>query len=312
MFEDRAYDFGTIPQGQDVHHVFRFTNAGQEPVAIQGIHSACGCTAATSEIGKVYPPGSQGEIAVTFQSAGFLGPITKLITVVTSEQLLPNHTLTLRGTVAATLALSPSVVNFGTVTTGQSAVTRTVTARLAKSDVGAISDVKTDHPAITATLVPDTQDSWRIDVTLSPGEREPQDIRGSVRLVSSNPLLASMTLPVRAMIEGPVRADAKYLEFGALSPGEAASRPLVLRGDRPISVGKPRVELHINGARVEDPAPYMVLEPEKQTASDEHRLEARLVRGGGPTGSVHGRLYIQAEGNDLSQEVIVDFYALFL
>jgi hypothetical protein len=73
------YDFGKIPQGKPVTHVFMFTNTGKTPLALDNVQASCGCT--TPEWSKeVIPAGATSKITVGYNAASD-GPFTKFITI---------------------------------------------------------------------------------------------------------------------------------------------------------------------------------------------------------------------------------------
>ena len=43
LVEKGNFDFGEIFEGQKVEHIFRFQNAGDEPLIIDRVRSSCGC-----------------------------------------------------------------------------------------------------------------------------------------------------------------------------------------------------------------------------------------------------------------------------
>ena len=42
--KETEFDFGKIPQGKPVTHVFQFTNTGSVPLALENVQASCGCT----------------------------------------------------------------------------------------------------------------------------------------------------------------------------------------------------------------------------------------------------------------------------
>ena len=70
VFQEALHDFGTVEQGDQVNHLFKFTNQGTRNLRIESVKTSCGCTAAviSSEVtlqGKkgrlvplLTPPGS--------------------------------------------------------------------------------------------------------------------------------------------------------------------------------------------------------------------------------------------------------------
>jgi len=82
-FEKNSHDFGDIYQGDNVEHVFKFTNTGNEPLIISNIQVTCGCTAPSWPKNPI-PPGGKGEIKIGFNSAGKMGRQNKTVTVVSN------------------------------------------------------------------------------------------------------------------------------------------------------------------------------------------------------------------------------------
>lgn len=41
---ETEFDFGKIPQGKPVTHIFKFTNTGTVPLALENVQASCGCT----------------------------------------------------------------------------------------------------------------------------------------------------------------------------------------------------------------------------------------------------------------------------
>ena len=77
--KESEFDFGKIPQGKPVNHIFYYTNVGNTPLILDNVQASCGCT--TPEWGKdAVAPGSTAKITVGYNSASE-GPFTKFITV---------------------------------------------------------------------------------------------------------------------------------------------------------------------------------------------------------------------------------------
>jgi hypothetical protein len=77
--KETEYDFGKIPQGKPVTHIFAFTNTGTTPLKLDNVQASCGCT--TPEWSKdEVAPGASSKITVGYNAATD-GPFTKFITV---------------------------------------------------------------------------------------------------------------------------------------------------------------------------------------------------------------------------------------
>ncbi len=74
------FDFGKIPQGKPVTHVFEVTNKSNIPLKITQVNASCGCTTPTWEKDKTISQGEKTNITVGYNAAAE-GPFTKFITV---------------------------------------------------------------------------------------------------------------------------------------------------------------------------------------------------------------------------------------
>ncbi len=82
-FAESSHDFGDITQGDVVEHVFKFENTGNEPLILSNVKTTCGCTA-PSWPREPIAPGATADLTVKFNSAGKMGKVTKVITVVSN------------------------------------------------------------------------------------------------------------------------------------------------------------------------------------------------------------------------------------
>ncbi|MBK9318968.1 MAG: DUF1573 domain-containing protein [Bacteroidetes bacterium] len=84
-FEMTNYDFGTINSGDEVKYEFKFKNSGNADLIISQVKGSCGCTTPEYTQDPV-KPGDEGNIKVTFRSAGMAGQIVKDITILANTQ----------------------------------------------------------------------------------------------------------------------------------------------------------------------------------------------------------------------------------
>ncbi len=84
-FEESAFDFGEIKEGETVSHTFRFKNVGTDPVEIFAVNVSCGCTVA-SKPEKPVGVGQTAEITINFNSSGKAGTNRKTVSVVSNAE----------------------------------------------------------------------------------------------------------------------------------------------------------------------------------------------------------------------------------
>ena len=84
-FEELAYDFGTVKDGEPVNYVFKFTNTGSETLILLDVKGSCGCTV------PVWPkepilPGESSQIDVTFDSENRVGKVRKTVRIIANTE----------------------------------------------------------------------------------------------------------------------------------------------------------------------------------------------------------------------------------
>ena len=100
--KETEFDFGKIPQGKPVTHVFLFTNTGKTPLSLDNVQASCGCT--TPEWSKdAVAPGETSKITVGYNAANE-GSFTKTITVIYNGN--QNKQINIKGEVWKTPAAS--------------------------------------------------------------------------------------------------------------------------------------------------------------------------------------------------------------
>ena len=92
-FEESQFDFGTIDQGTNVEHVFKFKNTGEAPLLIVNAKSSCGCTVPEYTKEPV-APGDSGELLVKFNGSG-QNQVSKTVTLTTNTKA-GTETLTIK------------------------------------------------------------------------------------------------------------------------------------------------------------------------------------------------------------------------
>ena len=96
VLKELEFDFGKIPQGKPVTHVFEVINNGKDSLKIGNVQASCGCTTPEWDRDKVHAPGQKTVITVGYNAAAE-GPFAKYITIVYNGNL--NKQITIKGDV---------------------------------------------------------------------------------------------------------------------------------------------------------------------------------------------------------------------
>ncbi|WEK38026.1 MAG: DUF1573 domain-containing protein [Candidatus Pseudobacter hemicellulosilyticus] len=79
QLKESGFDFGKIPQGRPVTHIFEIVNTGSKPLLLDNVQATCGCT--TPEWSRApIKPGATAQIKVGYNAAAD-GYFTKSITI---------------------------------------------------------------------------------------------------------------------------------------------------------------------------------------------------------------------------------------
>ena len=90
-FPKKVHDFGAVSEKADsVTCVFDVVNAGDLPMAIEGVYVSCGCTSATHSK-DVIPPGDKVYVYVSFYPKDLDGRYLKTIYVYTTTRPRKNY-----------------------------------------------------------------------------------------------------------------------------------------------------------------------------------------------------------------------------
>jgi len=102
-FDAVVYNFGQMPYGSTISHVFTFKNISGNPVAIKDVGTTCGCT--TSGYSKEpVAPGKTGSVTAKYDSSR-LGAFNKTLTVMINDETIK---ITITGNVLAPKSESPT------------------------------------------------------------------------------------------------------------------------------------------------------------------------------------------------------------
>jgi hypothetical protein len=192
------YDFGTIYQGEQVHHVFVFSNSGKDTLNIEKVSSSCGCTAALASA-KSLAPGSSGEIQATFDSTRFRGAVSKTVYLYTNDPVQPVVQLRLKGNIQEELAINPQQVNFGAVVPKR-AVESTVSLINQGNREIRLEGLETTTPELTARLSAEVippGGKVAVELTLTPKPGHPR-FSGYVLFKAVGAVTHDLRIPVYA------------------------------------------------------------------------------------------------------------------
>ena len=200
-----VFAFGTVERGAHVEHTFTLRNTGAAELRIEHVKSSCGCTVAVASAREI-PPGGEGRVFVTLDTARMAGVRSKTVTVYTNDPAAAAVGLTLTGEVVADLVVTPDPVYLGRLRRGESGRREVLVTPGRAGGAYAVTAVQHDNPALQVRLEP------RPD---GPGQRLVVELDRDVpagrfseqlRLRTTSPREPVITLTVFGTVEGDVVA----------------------------------------------------------------------------------------------------------
>lgn len=306
-FESTLHDFGQIFRGEVVARRFTFRNVGDGQLTIQGVHTSCGCTAVEVDKGRKYKPGESGMVEVRFDSTDFSGPVVKTVTILTNQKLSPDRVLTVKAFVKSELEADPPLADFGSVYSreGGSQVVRVKPVAGFKL---ALKGLTYNQETLEAKYTQEQGGDYLVHIKIKPGVA-PGFLKEAVTVQSNASYLQELSIPVRAQVRGSLDYAPNYLEFGVIPKAEMVRRELSISGLEAFDVKKTRLEMIINGKRLDDPS---VVSKIASSSGDgvKKNVALELTNQGGHEGSIHGKLFVETTDKE-QREIVVDFYAFF-
>jgi len=148
--DEPVYDFGQAAETVLVTHVFVLRNSGSQPIRIDRVQPACGCTTTTLSSNEV-APGGRVDLTVTATLRGRTGAQRFTVSVRSNDPDNPLMTLVMRGTVAEDIRARPAKVAFAKVRAGER-TQALVTLESAGPENFSITQIESSDPRLVAEV----------------------------------------------------------------------------------------------------------------------------------------------------------------
>ena len=250
-FEQAVHDFGTVEQGEQVTHLFRFTNQGGKDLRIASLKTSCGCTAAIIS-DKVIPSGGEGIISTTFDTSRFIGEKKKTIGVHTNDPNQAVTTLTLQGEIRVEVAAEPPQLYIGRLQRGKQ-VTRTVEVI---SDAGSgitITKIENSHPSVSVKTEPLEKEGKQGKKLLVSVAKDAAlgRLNDQITVTTTSKKRPSIIIPVFGSLEGDLLVQPPQVTFGVVQPGESKTRKVNIKNQAKTPVKITEVKSTAQGVEAE-------------------------------------------------------------
>lgn len=282
VFPELTYDFGTVEQGEEVVHLFRFTNQGNQDLRIDGIKTSCGCTAAVVS-SDILPPGQEGTISATFDTVHFAGEKVKTLTVYSNDPHQPVATLTLQGDVVVEVTAEPAQLYLGRIRRGEEVV-QTIEVLYDASKSIVVTKVENANPAIhirTEEIEKDASKGQKLTVTLDKTAALGR-LNDEITVTTTSEKIPVLHIPVFGSIEGDMLVQPPQVSFGVINSGEGKTQEVLI---------KSRATTPVHVLRVESSLAEVTPEISEIKQGEEYRLTVKAKTSGKP-GRLQGEIQV--------------------
>ncbi len=210
-----VYNFGTVTQGKMVTHDFTFTNTGPDKLVITHVQTTCSCTVAMVS-SKEFLPGASGKIRVTFDSKGYLGNVTKTITVIDNDPVKPASEFTITGEVITDIMSDKPELFFGSIKKG-SEKRQDLSVSIANPAVH-ITAVTSTNPSVRVSIASASAAQKIVRVTVTPNAGY-GPLNAFVAVFSTSKEHPVLLIPLIGNIVGDILVNPDTVDFGVVRRG---------------------------------------------------------------------------------------------
>jgi hypothetical protein len=233
-------DYGTVPKGEKLEWSFEIKNTGNADLQILAAKPGCGCTVA--EFDKVIKPGETGKVTAHVDTTNFSGPIAKPVTLETNDPNTPTAQLLINAIVKPYVEAHPAGFVRFQLLQGETD-TQTVTLYSDEEEPFEIKEVQvppgenyikvtTNKIENEADRVPGIgqpgQNQYKVNVTVGGPDAKIGPLADKVRIITNSKHQPEYSISVTGVIRPTFRVEPSALNFGEVTPTEAAATRSVI------------------------------------------------------------------------------------
>lgn len=237
MFSQTSHDFRTVGRGAKAEYYFEFTNPYKEDVRVASVSTSCGCTTPTVTQ-KLVKSRETAAVIAKLNTDTHIGDKSAVITVIFDRPYYSEVQLQVRGHIRTDVTFSPTEVNFGEITIGQSKQQDVVVTHTGAAN-WEIRDVRSHCADLAVVLGPQERFPggvrYRMRVSTR-GELPAGDIRELLTLVTNDSHFPTINMSVTGRVRPSLEVSPAALNLGNLKAGETVEKRLVIRADQEFAI----------------------------------------------------------------------------
>ncbi|HEX7191913.1 MAG TPA: DUF1573 domain-containing protein [Thermoanaerobaculia bacterium] len=234
-------EYGEVPKGEKLDWSFAIKNTGDGDLQILAAKPGCGCTVA--DFDKVIKPGQTGKVTAHVDTTAFTGPISKTISIETSDLSTPEAVLTIHATVKPFVEAFPAgFVRFNMIQ--GDAETQSITLYSDEEEPFEITRVDTpgEYVKVVSHKIEDpnsrveagraNQNQYRLDITVGGPDAKIGPLADKIHIATNSKHQPDYFVSVTGVVRPTFRVEPSAVNFGEVAPTDpAATRGIILRSN---------------------------------------------------------------------------------
>jgi hypothetical protein len=237
LFDDLSKDFGSVPRGPTLTHLFRLTNNTGSAVHIASLRVSCGCVNATALQADI-APGQTTAVQAQMDTRRFSGSKSVTIYVQFDRPNWEEVRLWVQANGRDDLTVTPEALNLGKVKRGAAPSASTTVTFLGNTG-WQILEVQRESNYVQTNLQEIRRQETEVSYQLTASIRNDAPVGKwftDVWLRTNNPAMPRVRVPLMVEIESPLTVSPTTVVLGQLKPGAESERRVIVRGVKPFKI----------------------------------------------------------------------------
>jgi len=233
-------EYGEVPKGEKLDWSFVIKNTGDSDLQILAAKPGCGCTVA--DFDKVIKPGASGKVTAHIDTTAFAGPISKTVSIETSDPTTPEAVLTIHATVKPFVEAFPAGFVRYNMLQGD-AETQSITLYSDEEDPFEITHIdapeyvkvvphKIEDPNSRVQAGRANQNQYRLEITVGGPDAKIGPLADKIHIATNSKHQPDYFVSVTGVIRPTFRIEPTAVNFGEVAPTDpAATRGVILHSN---------------------------------------------------------------------------------
>jgi hypothetical protein len=298
--KENEYNFGPVPRGASLIHVFTIKNEGTEDLVIENVELMERFT--TVRVLKAIPPGREGKITVTFETARFAGEFRTGVILSTNDPENPKVVFVIKGRVSDPIDVLPYSAVFLTSFRGET-VERFLSIVNNVVEPLLIKEVRSEGESFHAELQTIRENmEYRLSVRSNPNA-PPGKYKEILWLSTNNENIPRLKIIVNNYIKNEVYAFPEEIDLGTIRL-EDLEKEAGMEGVLSQTVLVKHREAKDFTIQVEHDLPFIKVSQTPASGSDTYRLDIVPRKEKLTKGKIGGVIRVRTNDEDVPELTI--------